>query len=92
MKHLVTACKRVSDWHTLGIQLDLTTSQLNNIHATYHALGVDRLKTEMFDAWLKCSPNASWCELITALRAMGQDSVASNVRAVYSPTAPGIEW
>ena len=88
MKHLVTACKRVSDWHTLGIQLDLTTSQLNNIDVTYHAHGVDRLKTEMFDVWLKSSPDASWTNLITALRAMGLDSVASNVRAVYSPIAP----
>ena len=91
VKHLVTACKRVSDWHTLGIQLDLTPCQLNNIHLTCHAHGVDRLKTEMFDVWLKSSPSASWTDLVTALRAMGLDSVASNVRAVYSPTAPGIE-
>ena len=90
MKHLVTACKRVSDWHMLGIQLDLTTSQLKDIHMTYHAHGVDRLKTEMFDVWLKSTHNASWTDLITALRAMGLDSVASNVRAVYSPTAPGM--
>ena len=79
VKHLVTACKRVSDWHTLGIQLDLTTSQLKDIHVTYHAYGVDRLKTEMFDVWLKSSPNASWTDLITALRAMDEERVASHI-------------
>ena len=89
VKHLVTACKSVTDWHTLGIQLDLTTSQLNSIHVTYYAHGTDRLKTEMFDVWLKSSPTASWADLITALEDMGMDRVASNVRAAYSPTAPG---
>ena len=87
MKHLVTACKSVTDWHTLGIQLDLTTSQLNSIYVTYYAHGTDILKTEMFDVWLKSSPTASWADLIRALEAM--DRVASNVRAAYSPTAPG---
>ena len=82
MKHLVTACKDVSDWHKLGIQLDLTTSQLNNIEVTYHAHGVDRLKTEMFAVWLKSSnPNASLTNLITALRAMGEGRVASDIEA-----------
>ena len=81
MKHLVTACKRVSDWHTLGIQLDLTTSQLNNIRVTYYAHGVDRLKTEMFDVWLKSFSNASWTNLITALRAMDEGRVASDIEA-----------
>ena len=90
VKHLVTACKNVTDWHTLGIQLDLTTSQLNSIHVTYHVHGVDRLKTEMFDVWLQSSPNASWADLITALEAMGINSVAGDIRAAYLHTAPGI--
>ena len=85
MKHLVTACKRVSDWHTLGIQLDLTTSQLKDIDVTYHAHGVDRLKTEMFDLWLKSSPDASWTNLITALRAMDEERVASDIEAGLIP-------
>ena len=85
MKHLVTACKRVTDWHTLGIQLDLTTSQLENIHVTYHVRGVDRLKTAMFDAWLKSSPSASWADLITALKNMDEHTVASNIIAANTP-------
>ena len=81
VKHLVAACKRVSDWHRLGIQLDLTISQLKNILLTYRAHGVDRLKAEMFDLWLKSSLNPSWSDLITALRAMGEDTVASDIAA-----------
>ena len=85
VSQLLIACKSVTDWHTLGIHLGLTTSQLDNIHQTYHANGVDRLKTAMFDAWLK-SCASSWDNLITALKAMGEHTVASNIEAVYSPT------
>ena len=52
---------------------------------TYHAHGVDRLKTEMCDVWLKSSPNASWTDLITALRAMDEDRVASDIEAEWIP-------
>ena len=84
VKHLVTACRRVTDWHTLGLQLDLTMDQLTNIQITNHMHGLDRLKAEMFNVWLKSSPSASWSDLITALRAMGEDSVASDIAATPS--------
>ena len=83
MKRLLTECISVSDWHTLGIQLGLTTSRLNDIHTTYHVHGVKRLKTEMFDAWLKSSPNASWADLITALRNMDENRVAKNIEEKF---------
>ena len=81
VKHLLTACKSVTDWYTLGIHLDLTTSQLDDIQVTYHAHGVNRLKTEMFIVWLKSSPDASWTDLITALRAMDENTIASEIQA-----------
>ena len=80
VKHLLTACKSVTDWHTLGIHLDLTTSQLDEIQADYHAHRVNRLKTEMFKVWLKSSPGASWTDLITALRAMDKITIASEIQ------------
>ena len=88
MNLLLEAVSSVTDWH--GRRLGLTMSQLRGIELTYHMHGPDRLKAEMFDVWLKSSPDASWTDLITALRAMGLDSVASNVRAVYSHTVPGM--
>ena len=79
VKHLVKACKRVTDWHTLGLQLDLTMDQLDDLHITYHAYRADRLKAEMFNVWLKSSSNASWADLITALKDMDEDTVASDI-------------
>ena len=79
VKHLVKACKSVTDWHTLGLQLDLTMDQLDDLHITYHGHRADRLKAEMFNVWLKSSPSASWADLITALEDMGEDTVASDI-------------
>ena len=79
MRYLNKACKRVTKWHSLGIQLDIPVEQLDSIEKTYHMQGSDRLKTEMFNKWLKRSPNASWTDLITALRDIDEVTVANDI-------------
>ena len=83
VKNLLTACKNVSDWKQLGIQLGLTMTQLENIERTYHIQGVDILKSHMFDVWLKNSPRASWTDLANALRAIGNNTVADEIERPY---------
>ena len=80
VKHLLKSCKSVTDWYTIGINLGLETTQLDDIHVTYHAHGVNRCKTKMFDVWLKSSPDASWTDLITALRDMDENTAASEIQ------------
>ena len=89
MNLLLKAVSNVTDWHGLGRRLGLTMSQLRGIELTHPRDGPGRLKAEMFDVWLKRSPNASWADLITALEDMGEDKFDSDVRAAYTPTAPG---
>ena len=63
-------------------------AQLENIHVTCAGKGIhtiDNLKTFIFDAWLKSSPNATWADLITALRAMSEHTVASAIEAANTP-------
>ena len=92
LKQLTIACKSVTEWYELGIQLDLSTSQLKDIEVTYKVNGMKRLRSEMFDAWLKSSPKATWGDLITALKNMNENRVASDIEAVHhSPTA-GMEY
>ena len=62
-------------------------SQLSGIHVTYHVYGVGRLKSEMFNVWLKSSPNASWADLITALETMNEHRVAGDIAVHYSAAA-----
>ena len=82
MNLLVEAVSNVTDWHTLGLKLGLTMSQLDEIEDTYRRVG--RRKAEMFDVWLKSSPNASWADLITALKSMNEYTVASEIAVHYS--------
>ena len=84
VKELVAAVSNVHDWYMLGIHLDLKMSQLKDIDVTYLKEGLDRKKAEMFDAWLKISPSASWNDLIKALKAIGEDKVASQIEASCS--------
>ena len=84
LRLLVEAATDVTDWHTLGLKLNVTKSKLDGINVTYHVHGVERLKTEMFDAWLKSSPSASWSDLISALKSMNEHRIASDIVARYS--------
>ena len=93
VKELVAATINVSDWHSLGLQLNLTMCQLREIDVTYNKEGFKRNKAEMFDTWLKSSPSASWADLIKALRAIGEDTVAGEIEAncsIQSPDTTGI--
>ena len=88
VKNLLTACKNVSDWQQLGIQLGLTMAQLDNIYQTCLARGPVILKGHMFDVWLKNSPGASWTDLVKALRAIGDNTLASDIERVYIHAVP----
>ena len=86
MNQLVEAVSTVTDWHGLGLRLGLTMNQLREIELTYHVDGLGRQKAEMFHVWLNSSQRATWGDLITALRAMNEHTVASDIEAVHSPT------
>ena len=88
VKELLTATINVSDWHRLGLLLNLTMCQLREIDVTYNKEGFNRIKAEMFDAWLKSSPSASWNDLIKALKTIGEANVASEIEASCSITSP----
>lgn len=84
VKELVAATINVSDWHSLGLQLNLTMCQLREIDVTYNKEGFRRIKAEMFDAWLKSSSSASWADLKKALKMIGENDVASKIEASWS--------
>ena len=58
-------------WYELGIQLldDDQLAQLRVITANYN--DVTRQCSEMFIYWLQTHPNATWLQLMAALRAPG---------------------
>ena len=84
VKELMVAVRNVCDWHALGIQLGLEMSQLKDIDVTYNKYGLKRMKAEMFSVWLSISSSASWTDLIKALKAIGEDKVASQIEVSCS--------
>ena len=89
VKLLVDAVRNVSDWHNLGLHLDLTMSQLKKIQSIHHTHGEDRIKAEMFDVWLKSCPEASWHKLVTALNAINEKRVAKEIESRFCKQFPG---
>ena len=78
---LVKAVASVSDWFTLGFYLGVEITDLKNIHTTYHVNGVNRLKIEMLNKWLKRCPAASWDDVIEALTDMDEVTASDLVKA-----------
>jgi len=81
MQNLSSALKEVCDWHQLGIQLGIPTSELRKIEEDYAKS--DRRMTETLDTWLQRTPSASWNDVLSALQQMGENTVAESVRQKY---------
>ena len=73
-------------WYELGVELldNELVGQLDIIRANNNN-DVSRCCLEMFKYWLKAYCNASWYELLVALRAPGvdMDGVAATVKKTF---------
>ena len=74
------ALKRVNDWQSLGLQLGLLYSTLEQIEIDNNGK-VEQCKTKMLAAWLKRQDSVlkvgvpSWSVLQTALREIGENEL-----------------
>ena len=73
---------RVSDWNRLGLALELDSYDLDIIEKDNPG---DRRKQalKMFQLWLNSKPDASYEQLIRALREVGDGTVASSLCTKY---------
>ena len=86
LKHIVIAVRDViTEWHELGLQLDLPESILRLIGSSPDIEGHLRM---MLSKWLDYDPKASWDKLANALNAMGKNTIAANIRSKYVGAAP----
>ena len=90
LKHILPAVKDVAtEWHELGLQLDLLESDLKLIGSNPDVEGHLRM---MLSEWLDYDTEASWDKLANALNSMGKNVIAANIRSKYvraAPTTPG---
>ena len=71
----------VTNWHQLGLYLGLEMSTLDEVDQSYQE--ISRKKCEMFRRWLRTTPAASWEEIVSALKEMGEKRIAGEVEAKY---------
>ena len=79
-------------WHELGIELldsNNTVEDLDIIEAE-HPTDLKKCCTKMFSMWLRQQPQASWNQLIEALRHIKLDALAMKIEEILSqPKAKG---
>ena len=84
LKNIVTALRDVmTEWRWLGTQLDLPEHILKLVGSSQEV--EDRLWM-MVSKWLNYDPEASWDKLVNALKAMGKNAIATNIRSKYAGT------
>ena len=80
VKNLSSELTTITDWYQLGVYLNLQTHELDKIQQDHAHQGNDRQRLEMLALWLRCTLNASWEDVVSALQQMGENRVAENVR------------
>ena len=80
IKNLSSELTTITNWYQLGINLNLQIHELNKIQQDHAHQGNDRQRLEMLALWLRCTPNAVWEDVVSALQQMGENRVAENIR------------
>ena len=73
----------ISDWRKLGLYLGVKDYELDQIERSHPTGGCGRWKQETFSLWLQHMPNASWGDVVGALRRMGQNTEAERIEQQY---------
>ena len=80
LKELSNALDSVVNWYSLGVKLGVEDHELSTIEQTYRG---DRCKLEMLSRWLRIDKLPTWKAVVDALQQMGENAVASKIRAKY---------
>ena len=78
VKNLFNSTKEVTDWFTMGLQLDIEHPTLQRIAADKDSL--DSRKQEMLHVWTQSDPDISWDKLSGALQNMGHRRLSIEIK------------
>ena len=78
VKELNEALTDLANWERFAIHLPgINLTDTNKITKEFNC--VDRQKLELFDLWLSRYPSASWDDVISALKEIGEDRIARDI-------------
>jgi len=78
----------VTDWHKLGIKLELEDHELMVIEEQYH--DPQRRKHEVLLRWLRKGHNCTWRSVVEVLMQMGEMVVADAIKLKYLTLTTGM--
>ena len=79
VKNVLNALAEVSEWHSLGIQLDILLHELMELEE----YPPQRRKVLMIAKWLDNDPAQTWEKLLNGLKRIGRKRVAENIMLQY---------
>ena len=92
MQEIVSELTEVTEWHQLGVQLEVPPGTLHIIESN-HPHDAKRCKTEVLNWWLENALEISWEKLAQAVEAVGGHAgVAKRLRLKMNPTPKGWEF
>ena len=81
LKNLINALRKLTDWYDLGLQLDIEDHWLEKFSSENQR--IEKCKLAMLQFWLQSDEEASWEKLISALREMNQNRLATEIQKKY---------
>ena len=73
----------VDDWKIFGVSLGVPVRKLDGIELADPRRGVENWKLKMFQFWLQYKPDASWNDVIRALKANEYNDLAATLSRNY---------
>ena len=89
VKELVTELDQILDWQLLMLNLGIEKHKNDKIERNF-SQDVDRQKQEAFDHWLRVTPDACWKDVIDALFAVKENTLARKLTRVYNWKDPRV--
>ena len=78
----------VTDWYMLGLYMGVPKKDLAQIEKQSSSQGSARCRAELFDVWMKRTPNASWELIAAALVKLGETVLAEKIRSRCAALVP----
>ena len=72
------------DWYSLGVALRVHPNKLQEIQKSCPQEGIQRWRIDMLQHWLNSTPDASWNDIIAALKKIGHHTLSAKLREKYN--------
>ena len=80
---LTTELIEMMDWYSLGVALRIHPNKLQEIQKLSPLEGIQRWRIDLLQYWLNSTPDASWNDIIVALKTIGHHTLSAKLREKY---------